>query len=259
MWGALAVGAFFTAFQPVRLAIVALVISRPRPLANLLAYWVGAVVFGIPSILIPLFVLHTTPTIESFTDGLSTSTTFKHVQVGIGVFALVMATLLLARATSRQKAVLSSGIGASTLVVEDSDPSPAFLQSDDTADTAGRSPIQRLFGYARKEWENGALWVACLVGMSTGGPSLDGIVLGTALIVTSGATPGTQVVAALAFVFGMLMVVETILLSSVIAPVKTRAILQLVHDWVQLHRRKILIVSFTLIGIVMLAQGLSSG
>jgi hypothetical protein len=259
MWGSLILGAIFTALHPVRLAVVALLISRPRPVANLFAFWVGAVAFGIPSLLIPLLVLHSTPVIESFTQGLATSDTFRHVQVGIGVLALAIAALMLARSSARQKATLpNTGTTASTLVMDPKTP-PGFSQllgRNERPGTEARSPIGRLFGRANSAWENGSLWVAGLLGMLMGGPSLDGDVMGLALIVTSGATVGAQVVAAVAFVFGILLVVELILVSSVVAPSRTHALLQVVHDWVQAHRRKILIVLFALVGIVLIAQGL---
>ena len=258
MWGALMAGALITALNPVRIAIVAFLISRPRPVANLFAYWVGAVILGIPSIVIPLLVLHSTPAIESFTQGLATSPTFRHVQVGIGVLALSIAALMIVRSTSRQRAnVPAPGGNVSTLVREPNTPAvfSRLLSQPKQAAPRRRSPIRRLLGRARKAWEDGSLWVACLLGMATGGPSLDGIVLGAALIVASGAGIGTQVIAAIAFVFGMLLVVEIILISSVAAPTRTQAILQVVHDWVQTHRRKILIVLFALVGVALVAQG----
>jgi hypothetical protein len=258
MWSTLIVGTLMTALHPVRLAIVALVISRPRPLANLFAYWVGAVVFGIPSLLIPLLVLHSTPAIESFTQGLATSPTFRHVQVGIGVLALSIAALMIMRSSSHLKASLSKPGGNTPTVVLDPNPpnviSRLLGRGEDVASEGG-STNRQLLSRARKAWENGALWVACLLGMATGGPSLDGIVLGTALIVTTGATVGAQVIAAIAFVFGILLVVEIILISSVAAPTRTQAVLQVVHDWVQTYRRKILIVLFALVGVALVAQG----
>nr|MDT0526152.1 GAP family protein [Streptomyces sp. DSM 41633] len=62
MWGSLAVLALLTTINPVRLGIIILVLSRPRPMQNLLAYWTGAVRVGLATLVIPLFVLHSTPT-----------------------------------------------------------------------------------------------------------------------------------------------------------------------------------------------------
>lgn len=258
MWGPLMVGALFTALNPVRLAIVALVISRPRPLANLFAYWVGAVAFGIPFMLVPLFVLHSAPAIESFTQGLATSSTFKHVQVGIGLFALSLAIVMVARSRSRQVATVSESSNApSTVSVAAGPPVPfsRLLADDPEPTTADNSPVRRLLTNARKSWNDGSLWIAGLLGGVTGGPSLDGIVIGTALIVTSGASTATQVGAAIVFVLAMLGLVELVLVCSVVAPARTGEALQTVHDWVQRHRRRIVIVLYVAIGIALMAQG----
>lgn len=258
MWGPLMVGALFTALNPVRLAIVALVISRPRPLPNLFAYWAGALVFGIPFMLVPLFVLHSAPAIESFTQGLATSSTFKHVQVGIGVFALSLAALMLARSRSRQMATVSESSNDPSAVAVAAGPPVPFsrlLTHDPEPTTVNRSPFRRLLTNARRSWEDGSLWVAGLLGGLTGGPSLDGIVIGTALIVSSGASTATQLVAAIVFVFAMLALVEIVLLCSVVVPAKTGEALQVVHDWVQANRRKIVIALYTALGIALIAQG----
>jgi len=258
MWGLLMMGAVFTALNPVRLAVIALLISRPRPVANLFAYWLGAVVFGIPSLLIPLTVLHSTPVLSAITQSMATSPIFRHVQVGMGVLALSIAAWTLVRSASSQRAEVRTPIGASTLVM-DPNAAPAIFQrlgrSGDPA-MRSRSPIRRLFGHASDAWESGSLWVAALLGMLMGGPSLDGVVMGLAIIVTSGGTTGSQISAAIASVFVMLALVEIILVSSVVAPTKTEAALGLIHDWVQTHRRKILIVLFTVVGIALVAQGL---
>lgn len=258
MWGPLLIGALFTALNPVRLAVVALVISRPRPLANLFAYWVGALVFGIPFMLVPLFVLNATPAIESFTHGLATSSVIKHVQVVLGLVALSLAALMLARSRSRQMAAVSeSSDDGSAVAVAAAPPVPLsrFLTHDPEPSTANRSPLRRLLTQARRSWEDGSLWVAGLLGGLTGGPSLDGIIIGTALIVTSGASTATQLSAAIVFVFAMLALIEVVLMCAAVMPTKTAEVLEVVHDWVQKRRRRIVIVLSAAIGIALIAQG----
>ena len=60
MWNSVLVLAFLVALNPVRLGITLLVISRPRPVHNLLAYWVGSMMMGVPYMLGPLMALHFT-------------------------------------------------------------------------------------------------------------------------------------------------------------------------------------------------------
>jgi hypothetical protein len=266
MWSTLMVGAIFTAFHPVRLAVVALLISRPRPVASLFAYWLGALIAGIPLLLVPLVVLHSTPTISSATQNLATSTTFRHIQVGIGVLAISIAVLMIVRSSKRQRVpAASSGhrtpsrVGnTSTLEVEPNtvDAVSRLLGGGSrVAAVEDRSPVRRMLDRAHNSWENGSSWVAGLLGMVMGGPSLDGVFFGLAIIVTSGASIGEQISAAIVSVFVMLAVVEVILLSSLVTPARTEAALRVVHDWVQSHRRKILIILLAVVGAALVAQG----
>jgi hypothetical protein len=98
---------------------------------------------------------------------------------------------------------------------------------------------------------------ALVIGMVSG-PSLDGVLYVLAIIVPSGAGIGTQVSAAIAFVVGMLAVVEIMLASYLVAPAKTQAVVQLLHDWARAHRRKVLVAIFAVVGIALVAQGMGS-
>ncbi|WP_454231824.1 GAP family protein [Mycolicibacterium fortuitum] len=62
MWGPLLLLALLFTVNPVRLGIILLVLSRPRPMQNLLVYWIGILVVGLAYLLIPLVLLHSTPT-----------------------------------------------------------------------------------------------------------------------------------------------------------------------------------------------------
>ena len=46
MWGSVLGLALIAALHPFRLAIILLMVSRPRPVQNLLAYWVGSLAVG---------------------------------------------------------------------------------------------------------------------------------------------------------------------------------------------------------------------
>jgi hypothetical protein len=265
MWGPLAVGALVTALHPVRLAVVALLISRPRPLANLFAYWLGAVGVGVPSLLIPLLVLHSTPAISSFAQHIGASSTFRHIQVGMGVLAISLAALMILRYSARQRMPVWGGRhrmpaqsgNTSTLVLDQTTPPTISRLLGHSADAAesGGSPIRRLLGRANNAWEGGSPWVAGLLGALMGGPSIDGVALVIAFIATSGSAIGTQVCAAIAVVFGILLVEEAILLSSLVAPARTQSVLRVVRQWVQSHRRKMVVTLFALAGVALVAQG----
>jgi hypothetical protein len=257
MWGALLAGAFFSAINPVRLAIVALLISRPRPTHNLLAYWIGAMVAGLPTVLIPLMVLNATTAISSVGSDVSASATYRQIQFGAGVLALSIAALMIMRSLAPQRARAASPSGKTrTPPAESNEPFviSRLLGHTEDGPTEGASAVRRVLSHANDAWQDGALWVAAVLGMVTGGPSLDGIFFGLAIIMTSGAAINTQVAAAVVWVFAILAVVEIILASLLISPVKAQAVLQIVHDWLQVHRRKILIAILAVVGLALTAQ-----
>jgi hypothetical protein len=74
--------------------------------------------------------------------------------------------------------------------------------------------------------------------------------------VGSGAAIGTQVIAVIAFVFAMLAVFEIVLISYLVAPARTQAVLRPVHDWALVHRQQVLIALFLLVGLWQVITGL---
>ena len=106
MWGSLLVLALMVALDPVRLGATLLLISRPRPLQNLLVYWIGGMTVSVPYMLVPLMVLHVTPFFRSLAQELASPATFasstvRHIQIGIGVLALSIAALMAVRFWAR--------------------------------------------------------------------------------------------------------------------------------------------------------------
>jgi hypothetical protein len=259
---------FFTGINPIRVGITLLVISRPRPVQNLLAYGIGGLMVSIPCLLVPLLILHVTPRFRSLvhdvaTPGTSASSVVRHVQLGLGVVVLTVAVVTTVRSLMRrrQRAPLpTSGGTASTLVSESNPPTPIarLLGRADDEPTEGGSPIRRLLGRSHNAWENGSLWVAWLIGFLFGGPGADEMLYVVALIVASGTAIGTQVSAAIAFLVGVLVVVEVALASYLARPAKTQALVERLHDWARTHRRKIMVTMCTIGGIWLLATGLGS-
>jgi Sap-like sulfolipid-1-addressing protein len=165
VWGSVLGLAFLVAINPVLLAVILLMVSRPRPVQNLLAYWVGGLIVNGAYVLGPLMVLHLTPTFASFAQGLaapatSGSSTVRHIQFGMGVLALSIAALMTVRFLARQRAHLSA------LVPDSNTPtaiSPLGLAQN--AATEGGSAIRRLLGRLQNAWDNGSLWVAFVFGL----------------------------------------------------------------------------------------------
>ena len=266
VWGSVLGVALLIALNPVRLGVILLMVSRPRPLQNLLAFGAGNLIVGIPAVLVPLVVLHVTPMFRSFVEGLGTAAavaTVRHVQIGMGMLALSIAALMVARSLMRARSLRrrqrthlpTPGGTTSTLVLDSNSPTaisrlPGRAQNAATED---ESAIRRLLGRANNAWENGSLWVALVWGLCS--VPVDSLFV-VAIIVASGARMGTQVSAAIAFVVGWLASVEIVLISHLATPAKTEAALGLLHDWARAHRRNLVVAIFAVVGVSGLARGM---
>ena len=267
MWGPVLGLALLVALNPMLLGVVLLMISRPRPVQNLVAYWVGCLMMNVPCLLVPLMALHLTPTFTSFAQDLATpataaSSTARHIELGMGVLALSIAALMTVRFLARQHqgARLPTPDGNTpTLVLDPSTPTVISRLQGRAQDSAteGGSAIRRLLGRAHTAWDNGSLWVALLLGLGSMPPPLLVLFVDT-MIIASGAAIGTQVCAAIAFVVGMYAVVEMTLVSYLATPAKTLVVLQPLHDWALAHRRHILVAMFTAGGVSLVAYGVGS-
>lgn len=251
--------------DPVRFGIILLIISRPRPVQNLVAYWIGGMIAGVANLVVPLMVLHFTPMLASFEHDLANPATaansgVRHFQMGVGLLALLIAALMTVRLLARQRAhVATAGGDTSTLLLDSNTPTANSRLEGRAQDAAteGGSAILRLPRRVRDAWENGSLWVAFVIGLLTGQPPSPLLFVLTT-IATAGAAIGTQVSAAIASVVMMLAVVEIILVSYLATPAKTQAALRVLHDWVQPYRRQILIALFALVGVALVAKGMGS-
>jgi hypothetical protein len=264
MWSSVLGLALLVALDPVRLGVTLLVISRSRPVQNLLAYGAGSLTACIPTLVVPLTVLNSTQMFSSFRQHLdtpATNSTVRHIQIVFGVLALSNAALMAARSWARQRAQLpTSGGNTSTLVLDSKTPTAIsrLLGHGQNRPMEGRSAIRRLFARARNAWENGSLWVSLVIGLASG-PPLEGVLLLLAIVVASGAAIGAQVGAAIAFVVAMLAVIEIVLVGYLTTPAKTLAAVRLVHDWARAHRRTILAGIFAVVGVSLLANGMGVG
>jgi ABC-type nickel/cobalt efflux system permease component RcnA len=262
VWGPLLGLAFMFAVNPVLLAVIVLMISRPRPVQNLLAYWSGSMIVNFLGLLIPLLVLHYTPAFSTFSDASSPTqnTTARVIQISMGVLMLAFAAFLAVRSVrDRMRQPVAAGNAPPLDSDSGSDSekpnaitSPFGNRQDDA--TAGGSIFRRLIRRLQTAWEDGALWVSFVFGI--GGfppPMLVFIVVTT--IVSSGAAVGTQFIAVVVFVIAMFTVIEITLVSYLIAPEKTLAFLRPLHDWALAHRRHVLITIFTVVGAISVING----
>lgn len=258
VWGPLLALAFMFAVNPVLLALIVLMISRPRPVQNLLAYWLGSIIVNFAGLLIPLLVLHFTPALSTFSEDMAApgqSTVGRFIQLGMGLLMLSIAALITIqamRAGARVPAHAAAG-GVPVLVPDRDTDSPSPITSPfgnppDEA-TEGGSIFRRLQRRLQNAWESGALWVAFVFGLGGLPPPMLVFIVVTS-IVSWGAPVATQFIAVIVFVFAMFSVVEITLISYLVAPSKTLAVLRPLHDWALAHRRQVLIAIFTVVGLI---------
>ncbi|QCH25653.1 GAP family protein [Mycobacteroides salmoniphilum] len=264
MWRELLGLAFLMSLNPVLLGLILVVISRPRPVQNLLAFWVGALMVNVPSFVIALFALHMVPSFASFAKNLATAdpgSSVKPLQLGTGVLCIVLAVVIAVRLRSRkrenQPVAAGAGGDSSVLVLDPETPTaePRSVGRVRGAIAVVVTKLRRLFHHGKGAWENGALWVALVLGIGYMPPPPLVLLVDT-IIVGSGTAMGTQILAAVVFVFAMLAVFEVALISYVIAPSRTQAILEPIHNWALAHRQVVLLVLFAVVGIWQVLTGI---
>ena len=209
----LLVMALAVSVEPFRIAMTVLMLNRPRPILQLLAFLCGGFTMGISVGLFVLFV---------FRRRLLGSTyfTLPTVQILIGVLALTVAAVLAARAL----------MGKST---RRSDPGSGKVATR----------VRRLL--------NGpSLWIAAIAGLGIALPSVD-YMAALAVILASGAAAMTQVGALLMFNAVAFALVEIPLLAYLLAPDATRTSMAALNDWIRSRRRVEVVTLLAVVGCVL--------
>lgn len=264
MWGDLVGLAFLASLNPVLLAFILLVISRPRPVQNLLAFWAGCLAVNVPIFLASLLAAHLIPSFSELARDLTTpnpDSGVQPLQTGTGVVALIIAVLMAVRMWSKKRVKQPAPVGSgsdSSVLVADADsapgPSPRPGRIRGLTESIG-ARFRRLLSFVHDAWDNGALWVSVAFGLIyLPPPPL--VLLIITMIVGSGATIGVQVAAVGVFIFVMLAVFELVLVSYLISPARTQAVLRPVHDWGLTHRLHVLITLFAVVGVWQFVTGI---
>jgi hypothetical protein len=249
MWNSVLMLALVTAADPLRLIAAFVVLSRRRPVHNLLAYFGGCLMINAVVLVIPLVVLHYTQMFGSVVQDLAVPSTaggsaVKPFPIGMGVLSLSVALVMTARIRTPQRALVSAQPASAW---------PVQAGTESGRESGKVSAPRRMLGHVQDAWPKGSLWVSVLMGMSY---SPVQVPIALALIATSGAAIGTQLGAAIVFIVVVLAVLEIILVSIVIAPTKTRHVLAPLHDWVQAHRRKVTAAVSAIVGVSLVVTGM---
>jgi hypothetical protein len=238
MWGAVLLFALAAAQDPVRIGIMACLISRPRPMPNLLAYWLGLMASGFGGALAALFLLHDLmlPVTRVVTSA-ATNPVVPLIQIVLGVLAISTAAMLAAPSSVRQVALAPmSGGNPSALVLQPKAPT-----------VFSRLPLSGLL-------KPRSLRMAFVAGLCTSTQIVEFWGAMT-VILASGAGAGTQVSAALMFSLVAFAIVEIPLISCLVSPAKTHAVVMQLQDWLRAHRRPIFVFFLGVVGVWMVTKG----
>ncbi len=211
--------------EPFRIGMTVLMLNRPRPTLQLLAFLCGGFVMGMGVGLLVLFALR---------PALSTSThfTLPKVQIVVGSVALLTAAVL----------TVMSMVSATPIA--------------SAARAAGDPVMSRLSGRARSLLTGRSLWVAGVAGLGIALPSVD-YLAALAVILASGAAAATQFTALLTFNIVAFTLVELPLLAYLFAPRRTQAAMTAFYDWVRSRRRWEVAALLAVVGTVLLGAGLT--
>ena len=252
MWATVLLLALLTATEPVRLGVAIFLMSRPRPMLNLLAFWLGGMTTGIGVALIVLVLLRdfastVVQDMASMAASMIASSAVQHIQFAAGVLALLIAALIAAGFSVRQRVRVPMPGG---------EPSAPLLLSAPTA-------ISRLRVRAHNALEAGFPWLAFVVGLSSAAPPPVEYLAALTAIRHSGTATVTQLSAAVVYIIVMLAILEIPLASYVAKPAKTEAVMFRLCDWLRhlrgwqrAHSRRILAVIVAVAGIVLVANGM---
>jgi hypothetical protein len=198
-----------------------LMINRPQPLLQLLAFLVGGFAMGSMVGVIVLFVLRPALGAAHFT--------LPRVQVVVGAVLLVNAAVVATGVVGKR------GDGSAFRVL---------------------SRFEPVMTRTRQLLNGRSLWTAGIAGLGIALPSVDYLAV-LALIVASGAAAAVQVGALLLFNVVAFGFVELPLISYLVAPDRTRATLSALNDWMRTRRRRAVTVLLAVVGCVLLGAGLA--
>jgi len=255
MWSAVLVLALVSAVDPVRIGITLLLIGRERPVANLLAYWLGLMAAGVGLAVIALmFLPGVVRPVTEFVVAAAEKPVIPPLQIAMGLLAIPVAVVIAMRARRRT-------LVAPVSEVADPVSAMAFAAAATPAASAAsgkRSLLSRLSWPAlfSGRWGNSAA-MAFAAGLFSATPPLE-YCFAILAIAASGAAIGTQVCAAVVFSLVSFAIAEIPLVGYLASPVKTKAIVARMHDWIGTYRRPIFACILGLFGVLMLASGVST-
>jgi Sap, sulfolipid-1-addressing protein len=240
MWGTVVLMAVVVAIDPAQVGGVAYILSRPRAMGLLVAYFIGG--FGVSLIAggVILFVL----------DGVGVgqgSSIPPEIEIAVGALALLVAALVGSGVAGRLRGRAKSR--------HTSDPAAA-------SSGGGRPSLEKLPGLDKlphrlqDALQNDSPWIAWIYGVGFGMPSAY-YLAAIAAILKSGVGTGAQIGALLVFNLVAFAVAEIPLVSFAIAPEATRARLDQLYTSISTHHRLVVTILASIVGVYLIVVGIS--
>jgi len=237
------------AIDPLRLGVVVLLVSRPKPILNLLACWLGGMATGIALGLAVLFglrdvVLVAINRLASVFAEIRSTVVFLSgggLQITMGVLALLAVAVPVIRKRARVGASVAAG--GHGLDVASQPRSPGIFA--------------RMAAITERILQRGQVWPAFVVGLGSATPPYECIAI-LAIIMASGASLRTQLSAFLVFTVIVLAVVEIPLIAYLAMPEKTQAMMHYLQNVIRTHRHRITQAALSATGITCMFQGIGS-
>lgn len=242
VWGLVLFMAFGAALDPMRLGIAVLLISRPRPVLTLLAFWLGGMATGLVGALVVLLLLREAAApLSQHLAAMASGGWVGPLQIAGGVLALLIGAKLAMNVAARQRAPVPVPVPVNDL--------PTL-----TPEPATQKALARISGRLRTALEGGNLWVAFVVGLGSATPPIETLVLFTAIL-ASGAAIEVQLGAALVFTVVAFAVIEIPLLTYLVRPAKTQAVMEQLQLWIRARRSQIIAGFLLVTGAALVAAG----
>ncbi|MGB8506534.1 GAP family protein [Mycobacterium sp.] len=237
MWGTVLVFALLAAVDPVRIGIAVLLISRSRPMLNLLVFWLGNMATGIGAGLIALFLLgnHIVPITRAVTSAF-TSPVVPSIQIVLGLLLLPTAAVVAVRSV-RQAARVAVPCGDPSGLMSQPKAPAVFSRLSWTALLQGRS-----------------VRPAFVAGLCSATPPLE-YWAAVLAILASGAAAGARVAAAVMFALVAYVITLIPLISHLASPAKTQAVVLELQRWIGAHRGQVFAVILGVGGVLMITSG----
>ncbi len=200
-------------FEPTRIGLVPLLLSRQRPLLQLLTFLICGLAVSLSAGMLILFMAQRAPFATSGAGG-------SQAQTVIGLLALAAAAIMAASWMRGHRRSGRDHIKPNEPARRNLPPSAGALISN----------MQHLLATSHSPW------IAGLAGAGSGLPSVDYLAV-IAIIAASGAPPMQQAAALISFVLTGSLVVMAPLAGYLVAPVKTRRMIDRFGSWIRSRSR----------------------